>query len=129
MILLVDAPFIAEACFFLQNHKNGIQIWTRTQGEDYSYLDASAHFNEKVLTPEEDEEQLIMRRMRNSVDELRRGYRCFIFEISFFPVFHKMQNVQVARLQNAEGEDEGWEQQRHQGGNRAFWREGIVGRE
>merc|ERR1712014_233258 len=29
----------------------------------------------KVLTPEEDEEQLIMRRMRNSVDELRRGYR------------------------------------------------------
>ena len=32
----------------------------------------------KVLTPEEDEEQLIMRRMRNSVDELRRGYR-FVF--------------------------------------------------
>ena len=34
----------------------------------------------KVLTPEEDEEQLIMRRMRNSVDELRRGYR-FLFII------------------------------------------------
>ena len=32
----------------------------------------------KVLTPEEDEEQLIMRRMRNSVDELRRGYRFLI---------------------------------------------------
>ena len=32
----------------------------------------------KVLTPEEDEEQLIMRRMRNSVDELRRGYRSLI---------------------------------------------------
>ena len=29
----------------------------------------------KVLTPEEEEEQLIMRRMRNSVDELKRGYR------------------------------------------------------
>merc|ERR1712055_261723 len=29
----------------------------------------------KVLTPEEDEEMLIMRRMRNSVDELKREYR------------------------------------------------------
>ena len=29
----------------------------------------------KVLTPEEDEEQLIMRRLRNSCDELKRGYR------------------------------------------------------
>ena len=36
----------------------------------------------KVLTPEEDEEQLIMRRMRNSVDELRRGYRFLIILIS-----------------------------------------------
>ena len=36
----------------------------------------------KVLTPEEDEEQLIMRRMRNSVDELRRGYRLLIILIS-----------------------------------------------
>ena len=35
-------------------------------------------YHSKVLTPEEDEEQLIMRRMRNSVDELRRGYR-FLF--------------------------------------------------
>ena len=35
-------------------------------------------YHPKVLTPEEDEEQLIMRRMRNSVDELRRGYR-FLF--------------------------------------------------
>ena len=64
---------------FLQNHKNGIQIWTRTEGEDYSYLDKSVHLNGKVLTPEEDEEQLIMRRMRNSVDELRRGYRSIRF--------------------------------------------------
>ena len=36
----------------------------------------------KVLTPEEDEEQLIMRRMRNSVDELRRGYRFLTILIS-----------------------------------------------
>merc|ERR1712013_478616 len=28
-----------------------------------------------TITPEEDEEQMIMRRLRNSVDELRRGYR------------------------------------------------------
>ena len=41
-------------------------------------------YHPKVLTPEEDEEQLIMRRMRNSVDELRRGYRfLFIIPISF----------------------------------------------
>ena len=41
-------------------------------------------YHPKVLTPEEDEEQLIMRRMRNSVDELRRGYRfLFIILISF----------------------------------------------
>ena len=30
---------------------------------------------ERVLTAAEDEELLIMRRLRNSVDELRRGYR------------------------------------------------------
>ena len=35
-----------------------------------------------LITPEEDEEQLIMRRMRNSVDELRRGYRLLIILIS-----------------------------------------------
>jgi len=29
----------------------------------------------KVLTPEEDEEQMIMRRLRNSCDELKRDYR------------------------------------------------------
>merc|ERR1712002_377135 len=29
----------------------------------------------KTLSPEEDEEQIIMRRLRNSVDELKRGYR------------------------------------------------------
>ena len=34
-----------------------------------------AELEPKVLTPEEDEEQLIMRRMRNSVDELKRSYR------------------------------------------------------
>ena len=28
-----------------------------------------------TITPEEDEEQMIMRRLRNSVDELKRGYR------------------------------------------------------
>merc|ERR1711893_399456 len=28
-----------------------------------------------AITPEEDEEQMIMRRLRNSVDELKRGYR------------------------------------------------------
>ena len=39
-------------------------------------------YHPKVLTPEEDEEQLIMRRMRNSVDELRRGYRLLIILIS-----------------------------------------------
>ena len=27
------------------------------------------------ISPEEDEEQMIMRRLRNSVDELKRGYR------------------------------------------------------
>ena len=42
----------------------------------------------KVLTPEEDEEQLIMRRMRNSVDELRRGYR-FQFLIHGFLLDHR----------------------------------------
>merc|ERR1712176_24842 len=31
--------------------------------------------DKKVLTAEEDEEQLIMRRLRNSMDELKRGYR------------------------------------------------------
>ena len=114
---------------FLQNRKNGIQIWTRTEGEDYSYLDKSVHLNGKVLTPEEDEEQLIMRRMRNSVDELRRGYRSIrFFKFPFFLSFSKL-IVQVARLQNAEGEDKSWEQQGHQGGNRAFWREGILARE
>ena len=29
-----------------------------------------------TITPEEDEEQMIMRRLRNSCDELKRGYRC-----------------------------------------------------
>merc|ERR1711934_1312359 len=28
-----------------------------------------------AITPEEDEEQMIMRRLRNSCDELKRGYR------------------------------------------------------
>merc|ERR1711868_326913 len=28
-----------------------------------------------TITPEEDEEQMIMRRLRNSCDELKRGYR------------------------------------------------------
>ena len=28
-----------------------------------------------TISPEEDEEQMIMRRLRNSCDELRRGYR------------------------------------------------------
>ena len=68
----------------------------------------------KVLTPEEDEEQLIMRRMRNSVDELRRGYRFLII-----PISHNV-GGQVVGLQDAEGEDEGCGQQGHQGGDRAL---------
>ena len=31
--------------------------------------------NPTEISPEEDEEQMIMRRLRNSVDELKRGYR------------------------------------------------------
>ena len=31
--------------------------------------------NPTDISPEEDEEQMIMRRLRNSVDELKRGYR------------------------------------------------------
>ena len=38
-----------------------------------------AELEPKVLTAEEDEEQLIMRRMRNSVDELKRSYRWLDF--------------------------------------------------
>ena len=85
----------------------------------------------KVLTPEEDEEQLIMRRMRNSVDELRRGYRfLFIVLISSLIIdiiilVMSMDGVllpiivggQVVGLQDAEGEDKGQRQQGHQGGN------------
>ncbi len=33
------------------------------------------------ITAEEDEEQLIMRRLRNSVDELRRGYRSLDYKM------------------------------------------------
>merc|ERR1719244_2475401 len=33
-----------------------------------------------TITAEEDEEQIIMRSMRNTVDELKRGYRCFSVE-------------------------------------------------
>ena len=33
------------------------------------------------ITAEEDEEQLIMRRLRNSVDELRRGYRALDYKM------------------------------------------------
>ena len=40
------------------------------------YIPYLVHIREeKVLTAAEDEEQMIMRRLRNSVDELRRGYR------------------------------------------------------
>merc|ERR1712211_234427 len=35
----------------------------------------------KEITVEEDEEQLIMRRLRNSVDELRRGYRALDYRM------------------------------------------------
>ena len=71
----------------------------------------------KVLTPEEDEEQLIMRRMRNSVDELRRGYR-FLILISIL-VSSSPHNVagQVVGLQDAKGEDQGRGQQGHQRGH------------
>ena len=34
-----------------------------------------------TITAEEDEEQLIMRRLRNSVDELKRGYRWLDFRM------------------------------------------------
>merc|ERR1712243_382364 len=33
-----------------------------------------------TITPEEDEEQMIMRRLRNSCDELKRGYNGWIIE-------------------------------------------------
>ena len=46
-----------------------------------------------VLTPEEDEEQLLMRRMRNSVDELKRGMR---------NLDYKMQRVKVKAEQAKE---------------------------
>merc|ERR1712223_2097647 len=34
-----------------------------------------------TISPEEDEEQMIMRRLRNSCDELRRGYRCLDYRM------------------------------------------------
>ena len=34
-----------------------------------------------TITAEEDEEQMIMRRLRNSVDELKRGYRWLYFRM------------------------------------------------
>merc|ERR1712126_180305 len=34
-----------------------------------------------TLTAEQDEEQIIMRRLRNSVDELRRGYRALHYKM------------------------------------------------
>ena len=40
---------------------------------DYSLLDTMK--DPTTITAEEDEEQLIMRRLRNSVDELQRGFR------------------------------------------------------
>ena len=46
-----------------------------------------------VLTPEEDEEQLLMRRMRNSVDDLKRGMR---------NLDYKMQRVKVKAEQAKE---------------------------
>merc|ERR1712140_50752 len=38
-------------------------------------LDVMAIKDPLAITPEEDEEQMIMRRLRNSCDELKRGYR------------------------------------------------------
>ena len=43
------------------------------------------------ITPEEDEEQMIMRRLRNSCDELKRGYR-FKREIILFYLIKKTTN-------------------------------------
>ena len=41
--------------------------------KDYNLLDTMK--DPTTITAEEDEEQLIMRRLRNSVDELQRGFR------------------------------------------------------
>ena len=42
----------------------------------FSFPDAMGLMkNPTDISPEEDEEQMIMRRLRNSVDELKRGYR------------------------------------------------------